>query len=329
MQPWHRLSIAPMMAYTDRHYRYMMRLFTRRCLLYTEMVVGSTITHNLKSNLLDRILGFDEVEHPIAVQLGGDDPETIAVAAKVCEDYGYDEINLNIGCPSDRVQKGRFGACLMLEPERVSELVTAAKAVVKIPINVKHRIGVDDVDQYEDMVRFVETVAEKGNNDLFIVHARKAWLKGLSPAQNRNIPPLQYDLIYRLKKEYPHLNIIINGGILTLDEVEEHLKYVDGAMLGRAAYNQPDLFAQADARIFGEPPRETISDADLLSEMNAYAHRRIAEGDRLSFIAKHLVGLFKSRPRARKWRQAISQLVQSSPNDFDLHKIYQDTFHPN
>ena len=313
-----------MMAYTDRHYRYMMRLLTRRCLLYTEMVVSGTIVHHLTDGRLPRILGFDPIEHPIAVQLGGDNPTELAQAARVCEDFGYDEINLNIGCPSDRVQKGRFGVCLMLEPQRVAEMVAAIGAAVSIPVTVKHRIGVDDADSFEQLAAFVETVSAAGT-DIFIGHARKAWLKGLSPAQNRRVPPLKYDYIYRLKRDFPHLAIIINGGIQDLDEAEGHLAHVDGAMLGRSAYHQPEMFATADARFFGDPPCEPPAPQELLSAIDEYAHRQLAEGLRLSFVLKHLVGLFKNRPHARLWRQRISRLVQQNSGDFDLAEVYDET----
>lgn len=314
------------MAYTDRHYRYMMRLFSKRCLLYTEMVVGTTITHNLSSGFLDRILRYNEVEHPIAIQLGGDDTQTLRVAARVCEDHGFDEINLNIGCPSDRVQKGRFGACLMREPEHVGELVAATRAAVKIPVTVKHRIGVDQQDQYSDLAHFVETVSRLGGAELFAVHARKAWLKGLSPAQNRTIPPLKYEYVYQLKRDFPQLNIIINGGINSLEATMEHLQHVDGVMLGRFAYNQPETFAQVDEQIFGEPPVAPLSHEELLANLNAYAQREVAAGCRLTFIVKHLVGLFKHRRHARRWRQQISALVQENPKHFSLAEIYRKVF---
>ena len=314
-----------MMSYTDRHYRYMMRLLTQRSLLYTEMVVGSTITHNLGDRRLDRALAFDEVEHPIAVQLGGDDPQTMRISARVCEDYGYDEINLNVGCPSDRVQRGRFGACLMREPERVAEVLAAMRDEVSIPVTVKHRIGVDDEDSYEHLYRFVDMVSKAGT-DVFIVHARKAWLNGLSPAQNRSAPPLLYDFVYRMKQDFPHLTVVINGGILTLAEVKDHLRHVDGVMLGRAAYNQPQMFVSADEQIFGEEARPAMADLELIEAMNTYAHQRIAAGDKLSFIVKHLVGLFKNRPNSRKWRQNITHLIQKKPDTFDLGQIYRETF---
>lgn len=324
MRSHHRLSIAPMMSYTDRHYRYMMRLFTQKSLLYTEMVVGSTITHNLNNNL-DRFLGFDPVEHPVAIQLGGDEPEVLKTASRVCEDFGYDEINLNVGCPSDRVQKGRFGACLMKEPERVAEVLSAMRAAVAIPVTVKHRIGVDDQDSYQDLARFVEVVSQAGTVN-FSVHARKAWLKGLSPAQNRSVPPLKYDFVYQLKKDFPHLEIIVNGGVNDLEETLAHLQHLDGVMIGRAAYNQPELFAEADQRIFGEAPSPKLSPLEIVERMDAYIHRQLERGHKFSFLTKHLVGLFKNRPHSRKWRQTMSKLVQTKPKHFSLPDIYKQIF---
>ncbi len=326
METHHRLSVAPMMAYTDRHYRWMMRLFSKRCLLYTEMAVGTTLTHNLDNRpLLDRVLGFDPVERPLAVQLGGEDPATLATAARVCEDYGYDEINLNIGCPSDRVQKGRFGVCLMKEPGRVAEIVAAVREATALPVTVKHRLGVDDDDSYDFMAEFVDRVRRAGCR-LFIVHARKAWLKGLSPAQNRNTPPLIYDRVYRLKRDFPDLDIVINGGVQSLEDALAHLARVDGVMIGRAAYGQPQQFQRADELVFGEPPREPIDDLALIEAMDDYLHRQAAQGVRLSLAAKHLVGLFKGKPRARLWRQKISKLIQENPRRFDLTALYRDVF---
>jgi len=313
-----------MMSYTDRHYRYMMRLLTKESLLYTEMVVGSTITHNLNNNL-ERFLGFHPVEHPIAVQLGGDDPETLKIASRVCEDFGYDEINLNVGCPSDRVQKGRFGACLMKEPERVAEVLSAMRDQVKIPVTVKHRIGVDDQDSYEELARFVEIVSKAGTLN-FSVHARKAWLKGLSPAQNRSVPPLNYNFVYQLKKDFPQLEIIVNGGIMDLDETMKHLEHLDGVMIGRAAYHQPEMFAEADERIFGAPPKERPTPLEIVEEMDAYIHQQVEKGHKFSFLVKHLVGLFKNRPNSRKWRQTMSKMVQNKPEKFSLPSVYRDVF---
>lgn len=325
MFPTHRLSVAPMMAYTDRHFRFMMRLFTRKTLLYTEMVVAETIHHNRHSGLLDKILAFDEVEHPLAVQLGGDQADRLCEASRICEAKGFDEVNLNIGCPSDRVQKGRFGACLMKEPEHVADVLHAMRQSVKIPVTVKHRLGVDDLDQYEHAHRFIEVVAKSGVTT-FIIHARKAWLKGLSPAQNRHVPPLRYDWVYRLKQDFPHLDIVINGGIEDLDQTLEHLNHTDGVMIGRAAYHQPQLFAEADHRVFGEPCSPPPSDEALIAAMNDYIHKQQELGIALSFPLKHLVGLFKGRPKARRWRQAISKLVQEKPKDFDLRQIYRASF---
>ena len=326
MQPDYRLSIAPMMAYTDRHYRYMVRQFTRRTLLYTEMVVGTTISYNLNNKrVLDRVLGFHPVEHPVAVQLGGDDAGVLALAAKVCEDYGYDEINLNIGCPSDKVQKGRFGVCLMKEPAHVASLVEAMRHAVAIPVTVKHRIGVDDQEDYSFLHRFVAQVSETGGADVFAVHARKAWLKGLSPAQNRSVPPLDYGKVYRLKQDFPHLKVVINGGIQDLNEAENHLNHVDGVMIGRAAYQHPEMFCAADERIFGEPHQQPPTAEAMIDTMNHYLHAEIAKGARISWIAKHLVGLFKNRPNARKWRQSITHLIQENPSEFDLNQLYRNT----
>jgi len=325
MFPSHRLSIAPMMAYTDRHYRYMMRLFTRRTLLYTEMVVAETIHHNRDNGLLEKILGYASCEQPLAVQLGGDHPDRLVEASKICEQFGFAEINLNVGCPSDRVQKGRFGACLMKEPEHVAGLLAKMQAAVSIPVTVKHRLGVDDLDQYCHLHHFVETVSQSGTKT-FIVHARKAWLKGLSPAQNRQVPPLNYSAVYQLKQDFPHLNIVINGGIETLQQAELHLGKVDGVMIGRAAYHHPQLFATADTEIFGEPEAEPLSDEGLIAAMGEYICQQVEAGVKISFPMKHLVGLFKNRPNARQWRQAISRLVQEKPRHFDLHQLYLELF---
>ncbi len=327
MEPYHRLSIAPMMSYTDRHFRYLMRLFTKEALLYTEMVVGTTIIYNLESSFLERILGFEELEHPISVQLGGDDARILETAARFCEDRGYDEINLNVGCPSDRVQKGRFGACLMKDAEQVAALMEAMHKAVRIPVTVKHRLGVDELDDYEHLAHFVSTVAARGIR-IFIVHARKAWLKGLNPAQNRTVPPLDYRKVYRLKHDFPHLSIIINGGIQSPNEVTEHLRHVDGTMIGRAAYHQPELFARVDSFIFGRPPVPALSPLALIEQMDEYVHHQREAGTKISFTIKHLTGLFKNRPGSRLWRRKMSQLIQENPRHFNLAEIYKDTFGP-
>src|SRR5690625_3774650 len=236
------LSIAPMLDWTDRHYRYLMRLMSRRVLLYTEMVNMNAILRGDP----ERHLGFSPQEHPVALQIAGDDPEKLARAAVIAQEWGYDEVNLNVGCPSERVQNGNFGACLMATPELVAESMAAMKEAVSIPVSVKHRIGIDELDSYEHMLNFVSKVSEAGV-DRFIVHARKAWLKGLSPKENRDVPPLKYEHVYRLKEELPHLDIHINGGVKTFERVREHLQYVDGVMIGRWAYGDPYDFAFADS----------------------------------------------------------------------------------
>ena len=290
-----------MMDRTDRHYRYFMRLITRRTLLYTEMV---TIGAILKGDR-DRYLAFDDAEKPLALQLGGDHPQQLAECARIAEDLGYDEVNLNVGCPSDRVQQGRFGACLMAEPPRVADAVGAMRAAVGIPVTVKHRIGVDDLDRYEHMRVFVETVAAAGC-DRFSVHARKAWLSGLSPKENREIPPLRYEDVYRLKRELPHLAIEINGGITTLDQADEHIRHVDGVMIGRAAYDRPYLFAEADRRFFGDdakpPSRRQVVEAVL-----PYLERRHRQGVPVSRVTRHMLQLFAGQPGARAWRRHLSE----------------------
>ena len=294
------LSIAPMMQRTDRHYRAFMRQLTRRTLLYTEMVTTGAILHGDP----DRHLAFDPVEHPIALQLGGDDPEALVAATRVALDYGYDEINLNIGCPSDRVQRGRFGACLMAHPEVVAACVAALRAAFDVPVTVKHRIGIDDIDRYEDMRHFVDVVAAAGA-DRFSVHARKAWLSGLSPKDNRNIPPLRYDDVYRLKRERPGLPVEINGGVLTLDATVEHLQHVDAVMIGRAAYDEPAIFADADRRIFGEAV-EAPDPLDAVEAFVPYAARHIEAGGRLHHVTRHVLNLFNGQPGAKAWRRALN-----------------------
>ncbi len=308
------LSVAPMMDRTDRHYRRMMRCITKRTLLYTEMVTTGAILHGPR----DRELAYDPIEHPIALQLGGDDPEALRQCARIAEDRGYDEVNLNVGCPSSRVQAGCFGVSLMGRPERVAAAVVAMRDEVSIPVTVKHRIGFDDIDRYEDMLRFVDTVSSSGS-DRFTVHARKAWLKGLSPKENRNIPPLRYGEVWRLKRERPHLPIEINGGIKTLDEVDAHLEHVDAVMIGRGAYDHPMVFAAADTRFFG-------ADADPLDPgLDPYAARRcvvleMAEyadamasnpevAGRHNAIARHLLTLYSGLPGARRWRRVVTESI--------------------
>ena len=308
----HRLSIAPMMDRTDRHFRFVMRQISRRTLLYTEMVTTGALLHGDAA----RFLAYHADEHPLALQLGGDDPEALATCAKMAEDAGYDEVNLNVGCPSDRVQKGAFGAILMKTPEKVADAVYAMKKVVSIPVTVKHRIGVDELDRYEDMRNFVDVVEPSGSAR-FTVHARKAWLKGLSPKQNRNVPPLRYEEVYRLKQELPHLSIEINGGIRTLDETLAHLEHVDAVMIGRAAVDDPWLFAEADRRIYGEttelPTRESI-----LPAIARYAAEHVQQGGKLVHVYRHLLQLYRGEKGAKIWRRVLTEACQAAEPDPDV-----------
>ena len=290
-----------MMDWTDRHCRYLLRLISQRILLYTEMVPCGAIIHGDRARFLD----FDPAERPLALQLGGADPAELARCAGHAADWGYDEVNLNVGCPSDRVQAGRFGACLMAEPELVARCVAAMQAAVDIPVTVKSRTGIDDRDRYEDLLRFVDTVAAAGCRS-FTIHARKAWLQGLSPKQNREIPPLHYDRVYRLKAERPELEIVINGGVLSLDEAAAHLAEVDGVMIGRAAYQDPFVLAEADRRFFGDPGPAVERDA-VVEAMMAYAGREAAKGVPVKSITRHMLGLFNGLPGARAWRRSLSE----------------------
>ncbi len=291
-----------MMKRTDRHYRFFMRQITKHTLLYTEMLTTGAIIHGDRQ----RLLGFHEDEHPIALQLGGSDPDETAEAAAIGEDFGYDEINLNVGCPSNRVQKGRFGVCLMNEPQTVARAVEAMRDAVDIEVTVKHRIGVDDRDSYEEMLRFVDTVAAAGCRR-FTVHARKAWLQGLSPAENRNVPPLRHDEVHRLKRERPELTIETNGGIASLDECTAHLDAVDAVMLGRTAYREPYLFADVDRRFYGDdspvPTRH-----EVIRRLFDYVAYWTEERDlSLNHITRHYLQLFRGQPGARSWRRHISE----------------------
>jgi len=297
----HRFCVAPMMDWTDRHCRAFHRLLSRRARLYTEMVTAEAILHGDR----DRLLAFNAREHPVALQLGGARPARLAEAAAIGANYGYDEINLNVGCPSARVQEGRFGACLMAEPDLVADAVMAMRARVAVPVTVKCRIGIDDQDGEEDLDRFVATVAEAGCS-VFIVHARKAWLEGLSPKENRTIPPLDSDRVYRLKARYPSLTIVLNGGIASLEEAERHLAHVDGVALGRAAYQNPYLLAGVDERLFAErgpsPTRRAV-----LEDLMAYGERLLSEGGRLNALARHILGLYNGQPRARAFRRLLAE----------------------
>ena len=297
----HRFCIAPMMEWTDRHCRTFHRLLTRRARLYTEMVTTGALIHGPRV----RLLAFDPAEHPVALQLGGSEPHDLAECARMGEGAGYDEINLNIGCPSPRVQKGAFGACLMREPELVGDCVAAMRAAVRIPVTVKCRIGVDDQDPEQSLFSFVDAVAPAGC-DTFVVHARKALLKGLSPKDNRDVPPLNYDLVYRLKRERPALIIVINGGVSDLHAAKHHLAHVDGAMMGRAAYQSPWLLAEADANLF--VVRQSVQTRhDVVRAYMSYVSRELANGVPLNAMTKHLLGMFNGLPGARAFRRHLSE----------------------
>ena len=297
----HRFCVAPMLDWTDQHCRYFHRLLSKNALLYTEMVTTGALLHGNTQ----RFLQFNSEEHPVALQLGGSNPCDLAVCARMAEEAGYDEVNLNVGCPSDRVQNGKFGACLMAEPQLVADCVAAMQTVVKIPITVKSRIGIDERDSYEELTLFIDTVAKAGC-ETFIVHARKAWLKGLSPKENREVPPLRYDVVFKLKRDFPQLEIVINGGITTLAQSVELLNHVDGVMLGREVYQNPYLLAEVDRVLFGDDvpvlPREQI-----LLELLPYIQEKLASEVRLNSVTRHIFGLFHGEYGARLWRRYLSE----------------------
>jgi tRNA-dihydrouridine synthase A len=301
-----------MMDWSDRHCRFFHRQMTKRALLYTEMVTAQAIRHGDR----ERLIGFDPREQPVALQLGGSDPQLLAEAARWGEDFGYVEVNLNAGCPSDRVQEGRFGACLMAEPEIVAEAVAAMRAAVAIPVTVKCRIGIDDQDEDEDLSRFIRQVAKAGCST-FIIHARKAWLEGLSPKENREIPPLNYERVYRLKRAHPELVIVINGGIASVTEAEAHLAHVDGVMLGRAAYHTPWILSDADRLIFGEAAVFQTR-ADVVAQMKPYVAAELAKAPGLARITRHMLDLFHGEPGGRAWRRIISENAHRPDAGVDL-----------
>jgi tRNA-dihydrouridine synthase A len=294
------LSIAPMMQVTDRHYRNLMRLITRHTLLYTEMITSWALEHGDA----DKMLAYAETEHPVALQLGGNDPEALARCAKRAEDLGYDEVNLNVGCPSPRVSSGSFGASLMYDKELVAKIVSSMREAVDIPVTVKHRTGVDKQDSFEELLAFVDVVAAAGC-ERFIVHARKAWLDGLSPKENRTVPTLSHDIVYRLKKERPELCIETNGVIQSLSDVKKHLEHVDGAMIGRAAGDNPWLFANADTEIFGAVSNPTARRIDVVTAWLPYIESQISAGVRMHHVTKHLLPIFHGVPNARLWRRSL------------------------
>ncbi len=303
-----------MMEWTDRHFRFFLRQITRHTLLYTEMVTASAIVHGDRSYLL----AFNPEEQPVALQVGGSEPDDLAEAARIGQDFGYAEINLNVGCPSDRVQSGRFGACLMAEPELVAECVAAMQSAVDIPVTVKTRIGIDDTEGIEFLMEFVDTVSEVGCRS-FAVHARKAWLKGLSPKQNREVPPLCYDVVHELKNRRPDLEIIINGGIENLDAVEEQLRFVDGAMIGRAAYHDPWSLADADSRFFRQAD-PFVSRAEVIEALLPYVSRELGRGTGLHSITRHVLGLYHGQRGARRWRQILSERAHADGAGIDVFK---------
>lgn len=295
-----RFSVAPMMDWTDRHCRFFHRLMSRRARLYTEMLTTGAVIHGDRG----RLLGYDDFEHPIALQLGGSEPAALAKAASIVESFGYDEVNLNVGCPSDRVQNGAFGACLMLRPTLVADCVRAMKDAVNIPVTVKCRIGVDDQDPEIALFELVRACVEAGS-DAIVVHARKAWLKGLSPKENRDIPPLDYALVHRLKQSYPSTPVAINGGLATMAAMREQLNFVDGVMVGRAAYHDPALLLRVDAELFGEPaPLKNCF--EVVDAFIPYIEKQIAQGERLSSITRHILGMFAGMPGARNYRRRLA-----------------------
>jgi tRNA-dihydrouridine synthase A len=304
-----------MMEWTDRHCRFFHRLLTRRARLYTEMITTGAVLHGDRA----RLLGYNAEEHPVAIQLGGSEAEDLAASAKIAEDLGYDEVNLNCGCPSDRVKNGHFGACLMAEPARVAEGVAAMKAAVKIPVTVKCRIGIDDQNEEEALDRFADAMVAAGA-DALVVHARKAWLQGLSPRENREVPPLNYDRVFRLKKRLGAYPVILNGGIVSLAAAKEHLTHVDGVMLGRAAYDTPELLLGVDPQVFGEAaPSASIEAA--FEKLIPYIEREVAVGARLHDVTKHLLGAFRGRPGARLYRRHLStEAVKPGANAWVLRE---------
>jgi tRNA-dihydrouridine synthase A len=297
----HKFCIPSMMDWTDRHCRFFHRLLSGRARLYSEMVTAQAVLHANRA----RLLGFSAEEHPVALQLGGSEPALLAQAAAIGEDFGYDEINLNVGCPSDRVQEGRFGACLMAEPDRVAGAVAAMQARVRVPVTVKCRIGIDDQDSEVDLERFIASIASTGCRT-FIVHARKAWLQGLSPKQNREVPPLDYGRVYRLKAAHPELKVVLNGGVGSVAEAQEHLAHVDGVAVGRAAYQNPYLLADVDRRLF-EVAAAMPSRRKVLEALVPYAERHLRGGGRLNNVTRHILGLYHGRPRARAFRRYLSE----------------------
>ncbi|AKH62855.1 MULTISPECIES: tRNA dihydrouridine(20/20a) synthase DusA [Photorhabdus] len=296
-----RFSVAPMLDWTDRHCRYFHRLLTKQTLLYTEMVTTGAIIHGKGD-----YLAYNKEENPIALQLGGSDPQALAHCAQIAQERGYDEINLNVGCPSDRVQNGRFGACLMGEAELVADCVKAMQDVASVPITVKTRIGIDEQDSYEFLCDFIDTVVQRSGCNIFTIHARKAWLSGLSPKENREIPPLDYPRVYQLKKDFPQLTIAINGGIKSLEEAKQHLQHVDGVMVGREAYQNPSILAHVDHELF-DSSIPVVNSVEAVRALYPYIEQELSKGTYLGHITRHILGIFQGIPGARQWRRHLSE----------------------
>ena len=308
----YQVSVAPMMDWTDRHYRYFIRQITKKTLLYTEMVTTGAILFGDKNKHLE----FSDLENPLVLQLGGDNPEQLSECAKIAQNYGYSEVNLNVGCPSERVQQGNFGACLMATPQLVAQCVAKMQSVIEIPVTVKNRIGIDDNDSYENLYNFVKIVSEAGCQR-FIIHARKAILKGLSPKENRTVPPLKYDFVYNLKKDFPQLIIEINGGIKTLEEVKDHLKYTDGVMLGRAAYENPYIFSKIDSEIFNENT-EIPTRREIIENMIPYLENNLKKDIWINKTLIHILGLFNNQPGSKIWKRYLSENMHKKNSDISI-----------
>ena len=307
----YKISVAPMMDYTDRHARYLFRLISPQTILYTEMITAKALLHGDT----DYLLKFNDEEHPLVLQLGGSDPAEMASAAKAAENAGYDEININVGCPSDRVQSGAFGASLMARPGLVADIFSATQSAVDIPVSIKHRIGIDNQDSYHDLENFVLTAANSGCNT-FIVHARKAWLKGLSPKQNRDIPPLDYERVYQLKRDHPELRIIINGGIKTVEQVLLHLQHTDGVMIGREAFKQPWLLAEL-GKFLTQDEDDLLTRSEVQKCYSSYIQNELRLGTSAHALVRPLSGLFHGQSGARHWRRMLTETVQSSAGSID------------
>jgi len=309
------VSVAPMMDWTDRHCRWFPRRLSRHVLLYTEMVTANAVIHGDR----DYLIGFNKTEHPVALQIGGSDPDKLAQASKIGQDFGYDEININIGCPSDRVQSGRFGACLMSEPDVVAECFSAMSEAVKIPVTVKCRLGIDDQDLDKTLPEFIEKVAAAGCSH-FIIHARKAWLKGLSPKENRDVPPLDYALVHAMKARFPHLEICLNGGLKTIETARVESTGLDGVMLGRAAYNDPWILTQIDSAFYNKDAFST-SRGDIVKDLIAYAEQAQGKDRSTKALIRHIMGLYAGRPGARLWRRTLSEGLSSGAKPADIIRM--------